>query len=387
MTVFKSYLLIVRSKYKIILMYTLLFVMMLFAYSGTSSPTEQDFENVTTVIGVVNEDSEGQFTQKFLEYVEQNAEVVELKNSEDSIQDALFFMQVDYIIHIPQGFSQKMLNGDDVSLDVKQVPNSLSGGLSQHILNGYLNAAHAYIAAGMSEDKLYEYIEKDLQYSTDVKVVGADVSTESNDLAKSVNSFNFANYGLLSIIITINALVLSSFHTPTIRARNKISKISNKELSTQMILGSITVALGVTFLLSTIAFIMNWSALMSINGLLFVINLILLSAFAVIFSFCLSEMTSNKNVIDAISIVVGLGFSMISGAFVPQELLGDTALNIAKLTPSYWFILNNSQIAQISNFSWQAFQPILNNYLIIVGFTIFTYIIFIGINKFRNKKQ
>ena len=45
--------------------------------------------------------------------------------------------------------------------------------------------------------------------------------------------------------------------------------------------------------------------------------------------------------INGISTVLSLGTSFISGVMVPQELLGDRVLTIAKFFPTYYFVRIN----------------------------------------------
>ena len=58
-------------------------------------------------------------------------------------------------------------------------------------------------------------------------------------------------------------------------------------------------------------------------------------------AFITSFKLNNKSV-NMIAIIVGLGMSFISGAFVPQFLLGESILKIARFFPVYWFVLVNN---------------------------------------------
>lgn len=68
--------------------------------------------------------------------------------------------------------------------------------------------------------------------------------------------------------------------------------------------------------------------------------------------------------------VVALGCSFISGVFVPQEMLGDTVLNIASFTPTYWYIKANSAIAETVEFSFKNLTPIYTDMLIMLAFAV-----------------
>ena len=53
--------------------------------------------------------------------------------------------------------------------------------------------------------------------------------------------------------------------------------------------------------------------------------------------------------------IITLGASFLAGAFVPQELLSETTLNISKILPSYYYVSNNNMI--VSNPTLQIMLP------------------------------
>jgi ABC-2 type transport system permease protein len=60
---------------------------------------------------------------------------------------------------------------------------------------------------------------------------------------------------------------------------------------------------------------------------------------------------SKTATMGAFSNVVSLGFSFIGGIFVPLEFLGETMQNVAKFTPTYWYVKANDAILGIKTFS------------------------------------
>jgi len=60
--------------------------------------------------------------------------------------------------------------------------------------------------------------------------------------------------------------------------------------------------------------------------------------------------------------------SFISGVFVPQELLGSHVLKIASFTPVYWYVRANNTIAGLNAFTPDTLKPVINDFLIIIGF-------------------
>lgn len=113
--------------------------------------------------------------------------------------------------------------------------------------------------------------------------------------------------------------------------------------------------------------------LMMINSFVFTICTVTMAVF-------ISKIAKSENSMQGIMNVVALGSSFLSGAFVPQEMLGNTALLLAKFLPSYYYIKNNNDI--IIN---PSISTILSNTLIMIAFS-FLFVILTILVKEKHKK-
>ena len=52
----------------------------------------------------------------------------------------------------------------------------------------------------------------------------------------------------------------------------------------------------------------------------------------------LSNFIENTNILSVFANIIGLGLSFISGVFVPQEILSEGVLKVAKCFPTYWYV-------------------------------------------------
>ena len=52
----------------------------------------------------------------------------------------------------------------------------------------------------------------------------------------------------------------------------------------------------------------------------------------------LSNFIQSTNILSVFANIIGLGLSFISGVFVPQELLSESVLSVAKCFPTYWYV-------------------------------------------------
>lgn len=71
------------------------------------------------------------------------------------------------------------------------------------------------------------------------------------------------------------------------------------------------------------------------------------------------------------------------GAFVPMEWLPDSALAIAHIIPTYYYIRTNEILKTIETFNFETLKPIITNMAIMIGFAI----IFIVLTNIVSKKK
>ena len=384
MIVFKNYLKVAKSFLPIIIVYTLIFVGIATISSTSGAQNTDAFEASESRIAFINHDQESSFINSFQKYIKENAEYVNIQDSDEELRDALFFRKVDYIMIIPKGFTDDFLNNKDVRIETMEVPDSYNSMYSKTLMNKYLNTAKLYLKADITDDKLTQYVSRDLNIHTDVDFHNVVVD---NNIAKATTFYNFANYTLLAIIIVVVSMVMISFNEEKIRRRNLVSSISYQSFNRQLLLGNIITSIGVWSLYVIASFALYGETMLTNAGLLLILNSFVLVIFILVFSFFLTTVTHNRELVGGISTVVGLGTSFIAGAFVPQEFLAPFVLNIAKLTPSYWFIDGNNKIASLAGYSWTDLQPIIMNMAIILGFAVLFYILIQLVSRLKLKKS
>jgi ABC-2 type transport system permease protein len=101
-------------------------------------------------------------------------------------------------------------------------------------------------------------------------------------------------------------------------------------------------------------------------------------------SFLLGTLIKKRNAQAPLQNTLTLAFSFLSGAFVPQFMLGKTVLTIASFTPTYWYIKSNHAIVALSNFSLGNIAPVLFNMLVVLGFGAAALLVAMAISKKRS---
>lgn len=384
MTVFKNYLKVTRSFLPTIILYTLIFIAIATMSSASGTQQSQNFVTSKSSIALINRDQDTPLIQTFQKYIQAHAEYVKLEDSDNQLRDALFYRKVDYIMIVPAHFTDDFLEGKDVKIETMEVPDSISATYSKTLMNRFFNTAKLYLTADMSITDLSHYIQDDLNIHSQVTMLN---QSHDDQISEARYFYNFSNFSLLAILIVVVSMVMISFHEDKIQRRHLVSSLSYQSLNRQLFLGNIVVTFGIWLLYVMMSFVLYQKTMITMAGLLLIVNSFVFTLCILIFSFFLTKLTHERETINMISIVVSLGTSFIAGVFVPQEFLADFVLNIAKLTPSYWFVTNNNQIVQLSQYTMTNLQSVFMNMGIIVLFGVGFYFFTQLITRFQLKKN
>lgn len=371
MQVYKAFFKIILKNLNQIMIYIVVFLSLTIALANTNSnPAKTDFSNTKINIAIINNDGDSKLSKGLENYLGQNANIIDLPNDAQKLQDALFFRKVEYIVKVPAGFSEGFMSGKAVELEKSTVPNSTSAIYLDSIINKYLNTAKVYISNmnNLSEDQLLTYINKDLAQKTEVKMTSS--SNEASINQKRATYFNYMAYSLFAVLILGVTAVMMVFNSTDLKRRNMCSPMKLRTMNLQLILGNFSFAILVWFILILMSFLLYKNYMFTASGLLFILNSFVFTFAVLSISYLIGNVIKSRNAMSAAANVVALGGSFISGVFVPQAFLGKTVLQIASFTPSYWFVKANNSIASLVNFNIENLAPIFVNMLIVMGFAV-----------------
>lgn len=383
MIVFKNYFKVMKKYKYVIIMYTVIFTM--FAVMATNFSSDiGSFSSTKPKVAIVNHDTDTVLIDSFYDYLDENTKIVKLDEDEDSLKDALFFSEVEYILIIPKNFTEDFLSGKNPKINTMSYPLGYGNVYTEMLLNRFLNISQVYAQSGMNQEMIANNIKNDLKET-------ATVTLNSKTNFASITSvnyyYNFMNYTLIAICVHIIGMILNSFNMTDIKRRNIVSNYSYKKINRQLFLGNLCLMAGIWLLYVCISFILYFDSMMTYYGLLMIINSFVFCITILSMGFLIGSVIRNRQATDGIVNVLALGSSFLCGAFVPQEFLGDFVISISKVLPSYWFIKNNNDIAKLSSFDFSSLQPIFINMLIVLIFGIVLFIITNIISKLRIKNS
>lgn len=379
MTVFKTILKIV-NKYKFTV---ILYTVMLIFFGGVNFKSNNNSINFVATkpdIFIVNNDEKVGITKDLIDYLDKNTNIKDLDNDEESINDALFYRDVSYIIYIPKNFRNDFLSGKNPQINIKTTKDYNSV-LAENLLDNYIKTASIYRNNMISEEDLIKKINQTIKVSTEVEVTS---KLDTDTLSQVTFYFNFLNYCILAGCVYVICLLLSSFREKNIHKRMIISSTNYKKLNRELLIsmGVISFVLWVLYIL--LAFVLLGKVVISGHGVIYIINSFIFMICSLTLAFLIGNIVNNKTAINGIINVVALGSSFLCGAFVPMEWLPNSVLTLAHILPSYWYIKTNELLKTIEIFNFDTMQPIIINMVVILGFSL----VFVLItNVVSNKKR
>ena len=380
MTVFKTFFKIV-NKYKFtILLYTVMLI--IFAgFNMQTSDNSMSFVASKPDVLIVNNDENRKLTNNLVNYIESNCNIIDIEDTEEARNDALFYRDVNYIIYIPENYSRDFLDGLNPEIEIKSTGNGESS-YAEMMLTRYIKIANIYQKETQNEEELIDKINNALLNEVQIEVTS---KLDTDNLSRATFYYNFLNYIILAGCVYLICLILSSFREEKIRKRTIISSMNYKKHNRQLLLSNaiLTIILWIFYVI--LSFILIGDIMFGKHGVILIINSSIFSICSLTIAFLIGNLINNKNAINGIINVVGLGSSFLCGAFVPIEWLPDNILKIAHILPSYWYIQTNEMVKTMETINLQTLKPILTNMGILLIFSILFIIITNIITKKRRK--
>ena len=380
MTVFKTFLKILNKNKFIIILYTL-FLIFFGGFNMQTSEHNTNFVASKPDIMIVNYDEEKGITKDLIKYIEENSNVVDLKNNEDAINDALFYRDVNYVVYIPKNYNKDFMDGKNPEIEIKSTGDYQSS-FAEMLLSRYIKVANIYQKSINSEEELISKINETLSKKSEVEITS---KLDTNILSKATFYYNFANYSIMACLIYVICLILASFKDIKIQKRTIISSTNYKTLNRQLLLSNSLFSIILWMIYVVLSFILVGDIMFSIHGIFYLINSFVFTICATTIALFIGNIVSNKNTISGIVNVIALGSSFLCGAFVPMEWLPDGVIKIAHILPSYYYISNNEVLKTLELINLNTIKPILLNIIIVLSFSIM-FIILTNIVSKRKQK-
>ncbi|MBP5674861.1 ABC transporter permease [Candidatus Saccharibacteria bacterium] len=379
MTTFKTFLKIVQKNLWLIIMYTVMLVLFT-AVNSSAGKGQMDFSATKPDIVVYNRD-DSNLSETFVEYIKQNAEVKEVSEEGDALNDALYYSDIDYVVYIEKGFGEKIAKGEDPEVEVK------SNGSYDSYLSGVITSRFVKVAKSFApspEAGIALRTKTLLENETKVEL---NTTLDTKGLSSAEFFYNFMNYSILAGLVFAISYATIGFRRRMVKKRLNVSSTGYKKINRELLVCNAilaTIMLSIYTILGII--VLGPNLVFSTNGLLMVLNSVVLMIFAVSFAFMLTNLVEKNNALLAIINIVSIGSSFMCGVFVPAEWMPDIVNAIAHIFPSFYYVDNNRIFSTLEKFDGEHLTPVFINFGIMIAFTVITIIVNNIVTKKKQKE-
>lgn len=366
MTVFKTVWKILNKNKITVIIFTVM--LLLFGVSNMkTSEKSMNFIASKPDVLIVNFDKDEGITKDFIKYITDNSNIVDIKTDEEKINDALFYRDVNYVIYIPENYSKDFMEGKNVELEIKST-GDYQASLEEMLVSRYIKVAKIYQKNITNEDELISKINETLSEQVQTEIIS---KLDTNAISNATFYYNFASYSILACLLLVISLILSSFNDQKIKKRIIVSSTNYKKHNKILLISNCCYSFILWLLYVVISFFILGDVMTKIQGIIYIINSLVLTICATTIAFFIGNLISSKGAINGIVNVVALGSSFICGVFVPMRWLPDSVLKMAHLLPTYYYVSTNEALKTIEQFNIQTLKPLLINMAIILCFAIF----------------
>ena len=378
MTVFKTFLQILKKNKGMVILYTVL----LLVFGGMnmqSNESNMSFEASKPSVIIVNKDKEEGITKNLIAYIKENCEIPDVEDNEDARNDALFYEEASLVVYIPENYNEDFLSGKNPEIKIKKSTSYYSS-FAEMIVQRYVKVAKVYQENIKDESKLISKINETLEKDTKTELIS---KLDTTSLSKATRYFNFASYSFLACLIYVICLILTTFNEENVKKRTVISSFSYKKHNRILLFSNMIYSIFLWALYAGMSFVVIGDVMQSAHGVLMILNSLVFVICATALSFFIGSIVKNKNAIGGIVNVIALGSSFLCGAFVPAEWLPDFVKTIAHALPTYYYINANDTLAGLEEINLDTLAPIFTNMGIVLGFSL----VFIALANLVSKKK
>lgn len=317
---------------------------------GTTSQTNMDanFQASSLDICIIDEDH-SEASEALTGYLDSIHNLISIENDPELLQDYLYYRYVSYVLTIPEGFEEKLLAGEteDLLVNVK-IPGSTTGYFVDQQIRQYMKTLELYLAGGYD---LEDAVTETDQTINSMETVNSITFTKDGAAEKKevFYFYQYLPYIFMLLLICGMAPIIQTFRKRDIAERIQCAYLSLGKRNVQLSLGCVTYSLlvwGIYMVLGTIAY---GSSMYHGNAPYAMINSFVFLLIAAALTLLISNFTTTESSTHMIGNIVGMGSCFLAGVFVPQSMLSDGVLNVAKFLPTYWYIRSNNMLAGFSN--------------------------------------
>ena len=333
MIVFKCYMKILKQNLSLVFLYLGIFFSVSIVLQMAAGKGEDSLYQTTSIdLGIVNLD-DSLLSSGFVDYLSQIHHVTIMENDPETLQENLFYRNVEYIIQIPADFYKTCIQNGE-SLKVTKVPGSYSSYYVDQQISSYLDTLRTYLAAGFSQEEAITALKSQVHEPV-TRLSSNSVSTDKSPL---VYYFRYIPYLFLGVLCYTMGYILMAFKKGDIQKRMAASAISSRRQTLEGLLAMGMIGAGLWFLGILGAVLMYRKSFLDSRMLpYYLLNTLLMQIVALSLSYLIGMFINNSDLLSGAANIVSLSMCFLCGVFVPMDVMDKSVLKVSQFLPVYWY--------------------------------------------------
>lgn len=361
------------------LMYIGIFVILSFVFMQAPPEGDMDFSSISLNISIIDQDN-SLLSRGLTNHLGSFHTLVDIENTEEALQNALFTQRTQYILFIPADFENAFLqNPATANLTHASHQQLILGFYVDRQISDFLTTIATYLAIDINIEYAVSYTILDLNQTENVTMLQPPAT---NNLGVF---YQFLAYTLLSVVMNIMGPIFVTLNKAPLAKRIDMSSQHFKSRSIQMFIGGIIVAIVIWAIFTGLGigfnhFIFGEEVSTHIQTFRIVNSLALLIS-SVSIGFLIGNISKSKNALGGAVQIIGLGSAFLTGVFVNQEVLGDAVLAIGRFLPQYWYVRSNNMLSNAATLSQGQTHMFWQSIAIQLAFAVALFIITFVVKK------
>lgn len=352
MQVFKAFFKLVYN-YKVgVILYFGLTVLLTVAVASQYNEDDEDstYSNASYSL-IVKDNDNTELSKAVIDYLQTLHKVYFYDYTDDEIKDLIYSEFYTAYIEIPEGFMDKHLDDDALTIKTLYDTGKASGSYVSLQLGSFIDGIYKFENAGFDLDAAIENTEKAVKTDNFVKLNKKNDDSGSN--SKLYSLFLFLPYGIMTMVLWCALPVVLRFNSKDIKARTAISSISTNTRTFALLFGCIIVCTVVYIAMLVLSSCFLKEYLFTEKWYMAILNLLVFSLVNGAFLMFIASFPSENigKAKDVFINIITIAFSFLGGIFVPLELLGEDVRNVGRFLPTYWYAVGLQKIEAGSTFS------------------------------------
>ncbi len=393
MSSFKTCLRILWGHKVVLLVYIVLLSLLgLLMGLGSGHDDTTSYERAVPNVAVIDRDGSA-LSQALRAHVERGSNTETIADDPLAIQDAIAKGSVSYILVIPAGWGQGLMDAAAAGTSAPDLETYVSyqsaeGSLVDVETVGYAQGLYGSAATmGGDQEEVASLTDGAMEERTATSIARQDATPLSDAFELACK---FSTYPMLAGISVCIAILMESLNAEAVLDRRLVAPTTARRRNGGLLAVCILLGVGVwawIFGLDVLLFVRGELATSPAQVVLVGGSLAAYAFFSVASGFLLGQLRLSANAANAFANIAGMAMSFLGGAWVGLSLLPDALVTLAHFTPAYWCCEVVTSAVSMVDVSQQTVLPLVGQIGIVAlfGCAVLTVALLVGRNRGRDE--